>query len=226
MKKFTTRLTLLFIFSIFSIFSFSCTKSDSLSTADQYGQFNGINLNNQIINLPIQDISVAERISLLHMREEEKLARDVYITLYNKYGLQIFNNISTSEQTHTNAVLQLLTKYSIPDPVGENLLGVFVDSNLQSLYNSLIAQGNISILEAYKVGAIIEDLDLSDLKKDLLVVDNQDIILVYQMLSKGSRNHMRNYYSNLSALGFTYIPQFISQTDLNAIINSSMERGF
>ena len=46
------------------------------------------------------------------------------------------------------------------------------------------------------------------------------------MLSKGSRNHMRNYFSNLKSLGFTYVPQFITQSDLDAIVNSAMERGF
>jgi hypothetical protein len=213
-------------FALVSLFTLSCTKTDSLSFADQYGQFNSANLNNQIALLPFQSISDAEKISLLHMREEEKLARDVYITLYNKHGVKIFDNISISEQTHTNSILQLLTKYSIIDPVGSNDVGVFTDTSLQVLYNTLVATGSVSIIEAYKVGTTIEDLDLFDLKNDLLKVDNQDIILVYQMLSKGSRNHMRNFYSNLKALGFIYVPQFISQSELDAIINSAMERGF
>jgi hypothetical protein len=146
--------------------------------------------------------------------------------MFNKYVLRIFENISVSEQTHTDAILQLLTKYAIKDPVGVNAVGVFTDPGLQALYTSLVNSGNVSILEAYKVGAIIEDLDLNDLKNDLLKVDNQDIILVYQMLSKGSRNHMRNFYSNLKSLGFIYIPQFITQSELDAIVNSAMERGF
>jgi hypothetical protein len=174
----------------------------------------------------MQTISDAESISLIHMREEEKLARDVYIAMFNKYGLRIFENISISEQTHTDAILQLLTKYAIKDPVGVNAVGVFTDPGLQALYTSLVNSGSVSVIEAYKVGAIIEDLDLNDLKNDLLKVDNQDIILVYQMLSKGSRNHMRNFYSNLKSLGFTYVPQFITQSELDAIVNSAMERGF
>ncbi len=226
MKNQTRRSALIISFVFISFFSFSCSKNDSISNADQYGQFNSVNLNSQITTLPIQAISDAELASLVHMREEEKLARDVYITLYNKYGVRIFDNISNSEQTHTNAILQLLTKYSINDPVGGNGIGVFTDAGLQTLYNSLVTSGSISILEAYKVGATIEDLDLYDLKTDLLKVDNQDIILVYQMLSKGSRNHMRNFYSNLKSLGFTYVPKFITQSELDAIVNSVIERGF
>jgi hypothetical protein len=217
-------LTLSFV--LISLLTMSCSKTDTLSIADQYGQFNSIYLNSQIATLPMQTISDEESKSLIHMREEEKLARDVYIAMFNKYGLRIFENISSSEQTHTDAILQLLTKYAIKDPVGVNAVGVFTDPGLQALYTSLVNSGNVSILEAYKVGATIEDLDLYDLKVDLLKVDNQDIILVYQMLSKGSRNHMRNYFSNLKSLGFTYLPQFITQSDLDAIVNSAMERGF
>jgi hypothetical protein len=213
-------------FLLISLLTMSCSKTDTLSIADQYGQFNSIYLNSQIATLPMQTISDEEAKSLIHMREEEKLARDVYIAMFNKYGLRIFENISSSEQTHTDAILQLLTKYAIKDPVGVNAVGVFTDPGLQALYTSLVNSGNVSILEAYKVGATIEDLDLYDLKVDLLKVDNQDIILVYQMLSKGSRNHMRNYFSNLKSLGFTYVPQFITQSDLDAIVNSAMERGF
>ena len=225
MKKLTKGvLTLSFL--LISLLTMSCSKTDTLSIADQYGQFNSIYLNSQIATLPMQTISDEESKSLIHMREEEKLARDVYIAMFNKYGLRIFENISSSEQTHTDAIMQLLTKYAIKDPVGANAVGVFTDPGLQALYTSLVNSGNVSILEAYKVGATIEDLDLYDLKVDLLKVDNQDIILVYQMLSKGSRNHMRNYFSNLKSLGFTYVPQFITQSDLDAIVNSAMERGF
>ena len=226
MKNSRMRVVLVTAFTFISLFTFSCSKTDTLSIADQYGQFNSIYLNSQIATLPMQTISDEESKSLIHMREEEKLARDVYIAMFNKYGLRIFENISSSEQTHTDAILQLLTKYAIKDPVGVNAVGVFTDPGLQALYTSLVNSGNVSILEAYKVGATIEDLDLYDLKVDLLKVDNQDIILVYQMLSKGSRNHMRNYFSSLKSLGFTYVPQFITQSDLDAIVNSAMERGF
>ena len=226
MKNSRMRVAFVTVFTFISLLTFSCSKTDTLSITDQYGQFNSIYLNSQIATLPMQTISDDESKSLIHMREEEKLARDVYIAMFNKYGLRIFENISSSEQTHTDAILQLLTKYAIKDPVGVNAVGVFTDPGLQALYTSLVNAGNVSILEAYKVGATIEDLDLYDLKVDLLKVDNQDIVLVYQMLSKGSRNHMRNYFSNLKSLGFTYVPQFITQSELDAIVNSAVDRGF
>ena len=160
------------------------------------------------------------------MREEEKLARDVYITLYSKWGSTIFSNISNSEQTHMDAVLMLLNKYGLADPVGSNPVGVFSNASLQNLYHQLVAQGTASLLNAYKTGATIEDLDIYDLTKALISVDNQDIRLVYNMLAKGSRNHMRSFYGNILNLGGTYIPQYITQAEFDAIINSPMETGF
>lgn len=226
MKNFITRIAFLTVFSLVALLSISCTKDDSISNADYYGQFNNGSINTQIALLPKTTLSDVELNGLVHMREEEKLARDVYTAMYNKYGVKIFSNIYASEQTHMDALLQLLNKYEIADPVGTNALGVFKNEALQSLYNSLITQGNLSILDAYKVGTTIEDLDLYDLKVEITKVDNADILLVYQMLSKGSRNHMRAFYSNIRNLNGTYAPQFITQAEFDAIINSSMERGF
>jgi Uncharacterized protein domain (DUF2202) len=49
---------------------------------------------------------------LIRMREEEKLAHDVYVTLAQTSGLQIFNNIANSESQHMRAVDQLVSRYS------------------------------------------------------------------------------------------------------------------
>ena len=86
------------------------------------------------------------------MREEEKLADDVYIMLYEKWGKRIFQNISRSEQTHTDAIKALLTRYELPDPASSST-GVFTNPDLQTLYNDLIARGSESLAEAFEVGA-------------------------------------------------------------------------
>lgn len=205
----------------------SCSKDDtSGSKGNNNGNINMANLQTQITSLPIDPLSPAELATLSFMREEEKLARDVYITLYNKWGVNIFSNISNSEQIHMDAILMLLNKYSLTDPVGSNAVGVFNNTTLQNLYNQLLVQGNTSILEAYKVGATIEDLDIFDLKNALFGNDNQDIKLVYDMLTKGSRNHMRSFYKNMLNVDGTYFPQYITQAEFDAIINSPMEKGF
>lgn len=190
------------------------------------GNMQAAALQTQINLLPKEELSVFEVSSLMLMREEEKLARDVYTTLHVKWNATVFNNISSSEQAHMDALLMLLNKYSLTDPVGTNAVGVFSNTTLQNLYNQLLAQGNTGITDAYKAGATIEDLDIFDLKNALATIDNQDIRLVYESLAKGSRNHIRSFNKNILNVGGTYSAQFITQAEYDAIINSPMETGF
>ncbi|MCB9807352.1 DUF2202 domain-containing protein [Candidatus Peribacteria bacterium] len=150
--------------------------------------------------LETSDISEEEKKSLLQMREEEKLAHDVYTALYQKWGKQIFGNIAASEQTHTGAVLGLLKKYNIPDPA-KSETGVFTAPEIQKLYDTLVAQGNNSLLEALIVGATIEDLDIYDIDTQMKNIDNADITMVYSQLKRGSENHMRAFVRNISQAG-------------------------
>ena len=175
-------------------------------------------------SLPSDEISAQEKAGLLFMREEEKLARDVYLTLYDTWNQKIFQNISNSEQTHTDAVLSLLQKYGIPDPVGDNAIGVFVDQDLQALNDSLVNTGNTSLIAALEVGTAIEEIDIIDLeKREAEIVGNDDIITVYEMLLKGSRNHLRAFVKNLKNQGIDYQPQYLSQIEYDEIINAAIE---
>jgi len=225
MKNQLTKFSFSILFLIFIINA--CNKEDTPETDTvDYAVINVTNLQTQVDTLPKELISTEESTSLIFSREEEKLARDVYAVMIEKWGTKIFSNISTSEQTHMDAILMLLNKYQIADPVGTNAVGVFNNSDLQTLYNELVADGKVSILKAYTVGATIEDLDIYDLNNALKNIDNKDIRLVYSMLIKGSRNHLRSFYSNILKVGGTYTPQYISQAEFDAIINSAMETGF
>ncbi len=168
-------------------------------------------------------LSQTEKNDLLTLREEEKLARDVYLYAFDKYALDISNNISQSEQKHMDKILFLLNKYDLADPASATR-GVFNNAELQTLYNDLTAQVDISELEALKVGAIIEDLDIRDIEVFENRTDHNDILDAYNKLKCGSRNHMRGYYSELINRGFTYEAQFITPDDLTAIIASGNEQ--
>ncbi|MCB9205959.1 MAG: DUF2202 domain-containing protein [Ignavibacteriales bacterium] len=177
-------------------------------------------------SMELEDLSDGEIESLVFMREEEKLARDVYIALYEKWNATVFNNISKSEDKHTNAIKMLLDRYSIEDPAINDEHGVFQNETLQNLYNDLIAKGNESLLEALKVGAAIEEIDILDLQKQINeIVDNEDITMVFNNLMRGSRNHLRAFTKNISAQGETYTPQYLAQEVYDEIINSDIERG-
>jgi hypothetical protein len=226
MKTLIRKYGLILIAVVIAISAVACGKNVDPNTVNiETGDLDQSALQLTIDTFPKEPLSDAERNSLIFMREEEKLARDVYTTLYAKWGSRPFYNISSSEQTHMDAVLTVLKKYEITDPVGSNPVGVFQNADLQKLYNQLVSQGNTSSLNAFKVGATIEDLDIFDLKRLSTEVDNKDILFVYSNLERGSRNHMRAFNRNIGNLGSIYIPQYISQAEFDAIVSGSMETG-
>jgi hypothetical protein len=182
-------------------------------------------LGSVIANLPVQTIDEAERVDLLFMREEEKLARDVYLELHRTWGLRIFKNIAKSEQKHMDAVLEVLDKYSIPDPAAGNGEGVFSDVTLAALYEMLVAKGKTSVEDALIVGATIEDMDIADLLANIERTDNEDIATVYQNLLRGSRNHLRAFARTMDRYDVPYEAQYISSAEYTAIVTSPKERG-
>jgi len=180
---------------------------------------------NMCDSIPMESLSAEETEALLKMREEEYLAHDIYVNFGELYALPVFTFISRSEQQHTNAIAKLLVKYGLTDPAIDHQTGVFVNEDLQSLYNSLLAQGQVSLIDALTVGATIEDLDIKDLMDLSLVVDNQDLLYVFANLTKGSRNHMRSFSIQLTNAGVTYTPQYISAELYQYIITTPHERG-
>ncbi len=192
--------------------------------AQGYGEVPG-SLVDQVMQMPKEPLSDDEVQAILEMREEEKLARDVYTKLYEMWGLPIFQNIARSEQTHTDAVKALIEKYGLEDPVKDDSVGAFSDPRFTELYNQLVEKGSKSIVDALKVGATVEDLDIKDLEDWLKVVDNEDVRLVFCNLMRGSRNHLRAFVGTLEQYGGTYAPQFISEEEYKAILSGSMETG-
>jgi hypothetical protein len=169
------------------------------------------------------DIAITdeEADSLIFMREEEKLARDVYLTLYDVWGTAVFNDIASSEQIHMDAILTLIDQYGLVDPAAGNAVGVFINPYLQALYNQLIATGNQSLVNALTVGATIEEIDIIDLDEYIAATTNQAIIEVYTSLLAGSENHLRAFVPLLEQLtGETYIPQYLSQAQYDAIMSA------
>lgn len=175
--------------------------------------------------VPVGTLTAAEEAGLILMREEEKLARDVYLTLYDKWGEKIFTNIASSEKTHTDTVKYLIDRYDLEDPVKDDTVGVFTDPTMQKLYDDLIAQGSQSVEEAFIVGMTIEDLDIKDLQDLIAETDNEDIRIAYENLLRGSRNHMRAFNRQLEREGGTYDAQFLTQEEIDEILAGEQERG-
>ena len=162
---------------------------------------------------------------VFRMREEEKFAHDVYTMFFKKWNLSIFSNIAASESNHMDAMLGLIREFSLLDPAEGKAIGVFQDSSLSRLYSEFVEIGSKSLLDACIVGAMIEDMDIEDLNSFNLSVRNENIKFVYQNLSRGSRNHLRAFHSQIIRLGGHYSPRYISKKAFDAIIHSPKERG-
>ncbi|MGE0823723.1 MAG: DUF2202 domain-containing protein [Candidatus Binatia bacterium] len=194
-------------------------------TEDGTTSINDDALQEQLRLLPLEPLSTEESASLQWLREEEKLARDVYMLSATLYTLPIFNNIALSETTHTEAVLTLITRYQLTDPADGTAPGVFTNPTLQGLYDTFSARSRVGLIEALRVGAEIEELDIRDIETQKVHIDNRDILLVYDHLLSGSRNHLRAFVTVLAQQGQSYEPQYLSQEEYDAIIGSDLERG-
>jgi hypothetical protein len=146
----------------------------------------------------IRLLSQTEADSLNFMREEEKLARDVYLVMFTYWSSKTFTNIAESEQTHMDAIKTLLDKYGLLDPADPEI-GVFNDTELQQLYDALVVKGETSKLDALMVGALIEEVDID--------------------LKSGSENHLRAFVFQIRLLsGEDYEAQYLPQDAVDAIL--------
>ena len=162
----------------------------------------------------------AEEDGIVFMREEEKLARDVYTVLYEIWNVNVFKNIAESEQQHTDAVLSLIGEIGLEDPVGENDIGVFTDPELQKLYDELIEKGSKSLLDAVEVGLLIEEIDIADIEELLAGEIGSRTRTVYENLLRGSESHLRAFLKQYERLAGSYSPEVLSVDRFNEIVSA------
>ncbi|MDC0357792.1 DUF2202 domain-containing protein [Oligoflexia bacterium] len=167
-------------------------------------------------------LSGSEVNAVLFMVEEEKLAGDVYEVLHGLWNAQVFSNISTSERRH-EAALRAVLASKVPEleSYGTGLPGTFVNPDLQNLYNNLVIQGGTDLLAAYEVGALVEEVDIADLKSYIAETSAADLTCVYQNLLRGSENHLRAFVKQLASAGIAYEPQVLSPDALAAILEDA-----
>ena len=173
--------------------------------------------------IPLQDEAVAEGVR--HMREEEKIARDVYRMLGEMWGTNIFFNITSSEQRHMDAMAVMIDRYDLEDPIVDDTVGVFATPDFAVLYEQLMAKGSESRMGAFQTGALIEELDIYDLRNALVDVRDPVLISVYENLLRGSRNHLRAFARQIYNNGGTYEAQYLTQEEFDEIANSPNEPG-
>lgn len=127
---------------------------------------------------------------LLTWVEEEKVAYDLYTAFATAYGTRPFDRIAASEAKHMEAVRDLLATYGLEDPTVGAAAGEFTDPDLQSLYDTLLAQGEVSETEALAVGRAVELDDIALLEKALDDVSAADVEQVLTQQLSASRRHL------------------------------------
>ncbi len=145
-------------------------------------------------------VSDQVKADLAFAREEERVARDLYRALADKYNnARPFSNIVTSESRHFDAVGVLLQRYGIADPSAGKPAGKYANAELQRLYDQWLAQGSTSLAAAYQVGVALEKRDIDDLKRILGQAGlPTDVTRVYRQLLAGSENHLAAYTAAVS----------------------------
>ena len=148
-------------------------------------------------------LTADEAADLQYMREEEKLAQDVYELLGAKYDARVFANIARSETQHTATVKTFLDAFKVADPAAGRAAGSYANGDLQALYDQLVAQGGESLADAVNVGIAIEERDIADLKSRIAATDRADLKAMYGNLLRASENHLRAFTRQLDGSGGT-----------------------
>ena len=138
-------------------------------------------------------LTTTQKAQLKFLVEEEKMARDIYNFLATKVTTRKFSNIARSEQTHMNYIASLLTKYKQVKPTTGKAAGVFVNKDIQALYNTLTAEGAAGLLQAYGVGVKVEEVDIASLKELLAKAMPADVKAALDLLLAASYNHLEAF---------------------------------
>ena len=146
-------------------------------------------------------LSAKERATLLSMREEEKLAHDVYVVLAGKTGDVRFTRIAAAEIRHGQALERVMAANGVADPTDGYVAGKFPTPAFQKMYDELVAQGSVSLAAALEVGRQIERVDIADLAVAIDQTDNAALDQVYTALKAGSTRHLAAFQSTAAGTG-------------------------
>ncbi|MCF7688907.1 MAG: DUF2202 domain-containing protein [Cephaloticoccus sp.] len=162
-------------------------------------------------------LSAPEAKALSFQIDEERMAGEIYRTLGKQWSLRPFINIPRAEDRHQALLVSLATRAGLP-PVGETTPGKFQTPEVQARYDALVKRGEVSLLEALQVGALIEEQDIADLRAMVHSTGSADLKSAATVLEAGSRNHLRAFVRNLCARGVEYEPRILSAEEYVEIV--------
>jgi len=174
----------------------------------------------------MQNLTPELKDALAYMGNEERLAYDVYMNLYNYHvensgdAIRQFQNIaSRSEIKHIGIVQDLVRRYNlsatdltnVENPVKDSSvspedmpMGQYDVPAIQELYDTLYAKGIQSRQDALEVGCMVEVTDVDDLDKYIGYAEEAnatDILEGFKILREGSYNHYWAFDKGLKNMG-------------------------
>lgn len=169
---------------------------------------------------PSAVLSDSQAATLRHMREEEKLARDLYLYFDARWGSRVFANIAASEQMHMDQILSFLQAYGLSDPA-TTVAGTFNDVALQQLYDQLATRGGTSLLEALRAAAYVEEVDIRDLRLAADAASDTSLQQMYLNLTSASYSHLNAVAGQIEILSATYSAQVLDAADVATILSGA-----
>jgi hypothetical protein len=157
-----------------------------------------------------------EKDGLIFIWEEEKAARDIYSSLYEKNNLTIFLDLTRSEESHMDQAKAVIEKYDLSLP--KDVPVAFGNQTLQNIHDRLLAEGLESDEQALKAAAEFEEISIMDLEAELAAVENEDVRTMYQGLLAGSRKHLRSYVADLKEQEIEYEPRHLERSEFEETV--------
>ena len=169
-----------------------------------------------IDSIPLSVLTLEQKATIAYMWDEERLARDIYLTLNSLTPSNTLYNIATNaESQHVISVESLIKKYDLNilnsvdfsggysaealEAINDN---EFITPELTALYDVLYTVGSVSAEDSLKVGCMVEVTDITDLDRDIEVAgDAEDIVMIFENLRRGSYSHYWAFDNALKNLG-------------------------
>jgi len=128
------------------------------------------------------------------------MARDLYDIFAEQTGSVVFDRISDSEQKHMDSLLLVAEKAGIDISMVSTIAGIFANTAIQSLYDTLLAQGSVSFSAAVGVGIVVENTDVADLMSYSADTTIGIVGTIYSHLELGSEHHLAAFTQQAALL--------------------------
>ncbi|MEA3512565.1 MAG: DUF2202 domain-containing protein [Campylobacterota bacterium] len=207
------------IFLTISFFFIACSDDNNEVTASNNDEVIYDNVTKpNVYSYPYSSLDTDMKYSLAYMWNEEKLAKDIYLSLNELYSSNTLKNIATrSEVVHEEAVEELVEKYDLnitnlidyeenysEEELNNLAQGVFAIPEIQTLYDELYSYGKVSLQSSLEVGCMVEVTDIIDLDKYIVQAqDNNasDLVDTFKFLRDGSYRHYWAFDKALKNIG-------------------------